>query len=211
MCDGTTTTTGGYGSTSNGGSSNGKATSADIEKAPLLISRENTPDSTDGNGNGNNKGNNKRILIGVAIIVLIVIGSSIIHSRDDKNDSSPNGISWDNDVFNDDDRDEHSDNTDPDTTSSKSSDSSSSSNSKSPFLLDPINDMGMLSIKRNMDASPSIVWGKHLHKKNHPLPTNSWYLVSCIRVVCVYVCMCVCVSRGTREEKEKKRKTRTTN
>ena len=180
MCDGTTTTTttGGYGSTSNGGSSsNGKATNGDIEKAPLLISRENTPpDSIDGNGNGNNKGNNNRILIGVAIIVLIVIGSSIIHSRDDKNDSSPNGISWDNDVFNDDDRDEHSDNTDPDTTSSSSSDSSKSNSS--PFLLDPIHDMGMLSVRRNMDASPSIVWGKHLSKKNHPLPTNSWYLVS---------------------------------
>ena len=174
MCDGTATTT--YGSTSNGGSSNGKATNGDIEKAPLLISRENTPDSTDGNENGNgNKGNTttKHILIGVAILVVILIGSSIIHSRDDKNDNSrPNGISWDNDVFNDDDRDEHSDNTDP---SSSSSDSSSSSN---PFLLDPIHDMGMLSVQRNMDASPSIVWGKHLHKKNHPLPTNSWYLVS---------------------------------
>jgi hypothetical protein len=192
MCDGTTTTTtGGYGSTSNGGSSNsnGKTTNgvADIEKAPLLISRENTPDSTD--GDGNNKGNltTKRILIGVAIIAVALIGNSILHSRDDNNDSSPNGISWDNDVFNDDDRDEHSDNTDPDTTSS-----SSNSNSN-PFLLDPINDMGMLSIKRNMDASPSIVWGKHLSKKNHPLPTNSWYLVSCIRAVSVRVCVCVCV------------------
>ena len=174
MCDGTATTT--YRSTSNGGSSNGKTNHADIEKAPLLISRENTPDSTDGDGNGN-KGNNnaKHILIGVAILVVILIGSSILHSRDDKNDSSPNGISWDNDVFNDDDRDEHSDNTDPDTTSSSSNSKSSNSNS---FLLDPINDMGMLSVKRNMDASPSIVWGKHLHRKNHPLPTNSWYLVS---------------------------------
>jgi hypothetical protein len=39
--------------------------------------------------------------------------------------------------------------------------------------------MGMLSVQRNDDALPSSVWGNHLDQEGHPLPTNSWYLVSC--------------------------------
>jgi len=39
--------------------------------------------------------------------------------------------------------------------------------SKSPM------DMGFLSIEREQDASPSVIWGN----RTGPLPTNSWYLV----------------------------------
>jgi len=45
-----------------------------------------------------------------------------------------------------------------------------------PFRLSPVEDMGMLSIERNDDASASDIWGDHLYKNGHPLPTNSWYL-----------------------------------
>jgi hypothetical protein len=60
---------------------------------------------------------------------------------------------------------------------SEASSSSSSFDAKPSFQISPIDDMGMLSVKRNDDALPSSVWGNHLHQKGHPLPTNSWYLV----------------------------------
>jgi hypothetical protein len=47
--------------------------------------------------------------------------------------------------------------------------------SANPFKLDPVNDLGMLSIDRSQtDASPSSIW----KNRTGPIPTNSWYLVS---------------------------------
>lgn len=46
------------------------------------------------------------------------------------------------------------------------------------FQVSPMEDMGMLGLEREYDALPSSVWGSHLEKEGHPLPTNSWYLVS---------------------------------
>ncbi|KAG7369398.1 glycosyl hydrolase family 81 protein [Nitzschia inconspicua] len=47
-------------------------------------------------------------------------------------------------------------------------------NNKNTFLLDPVNDLGLLSVKRQTDASPSSIWTSSQTKG--PLPTNSWYL-----------------------------------
>ena len=63
--------------------------------------------------------------------------------------------------------------------SSSSASSSSTFETKPSFQISPIDDMGMLSVQRNDDALPSSVWGNHLDQEGHPLPTNSWYLVSC--------------------------------
>uniref|UniRef100_A0A7S4AT85 glucan endo-1,3-beta-D-glucosidase n=1 Tax=Pseudo-nitzschia australis TaxID=44445 RepID=A0A7S4AT85_9STRA len=53
---------------------------------------------------------------------------------------------------------------------------SSPDDKNDPFRLSPVENMGMLSVERNDDALPSPIWGNHLYKEGHPLPTNSWYL-----------------------------------
>ena len=46
--------------------------------------------------------------------------------------------------------------------------------SANPFKLDPVSDLGMISVDRSQtDASPSSIW----KNRTGPIPTNSWYLV----------------------------------
>ena len=47
----------------------------------------------------------------------------------------------------------------------------------------PDEDLGLQGVHREMDASPSSIWGKK--GKDGPLPTNSWYLVRLSLCVCV--------------------------
>jgi endo-1,3(4)-beta-glucanase len=52
------------------------------------------------------------------------------------------------------------------------------STSTNLFTLDPVRDLNMLSVDRSKtDASPSPIWNGRGEKE--PLPTNSWYMVSC--------------------------------
>jgi hypothetical protein len=60
------------------------------------------------------------------------------------------------------------------------------------LAMSPMEDMGMLGIERNSDALPSSVWGNHLTRAGHPLPTNSWYLVRvCVRCFVAFFLFCV--------------------
>ena len=47
----------------------------------------------------------------------------------------------------------------------------------------PSDELGLLSVTRNVDAMPSSIWGS---KREGPLPTNSWYLVGHLHEVCLF-------------------------